>query len=358
MKIKKKKIRIAILASNVITIPPFPPEKNVPEGWSGAPELVVHYLTEELVRRGHYVTLFASGDSKTKAKLVSVNRKSSWNLNKLSEHVDFEYLLISKVYQMAKKGYFDIIHSHFDIRSAHFAALSDTPTLSTLHSQLKKERVDILKHYKRTQYYASISNNQRKPLPDLRYAITAYNGVNTKEIPFSEKKEDYIVFAGRIHPSKGVKEAIEVAKKSKTKLYIFGSNNAQEDYWMKEIKPNIDGKLVNYMGMVSRSEIFKYLKSAKAFVFPLQWEEPFGLVAVEAMTCGTPVITFNRGSMPEIVKHNETGFIVKSVNEMSKSLEKIDDIDPRACRKHVEENFTSEKMVDRYEKAYHKILNK
>src|SRR3989344_3291426 len=126
----------------------------------------------------------------------------------------------------------------------------------------------------------------------------------------------------------------------------------------EEFKPNIDGKLVNYMGMVSLSEIFKYLKSAKAFVFPLQWEEPFGLVAVEAMTCGTPVITFNRGSMPEIVKHNETGFIVKSVNEMSKSLEKIDDIDPRACRKHVEENFTSEKMVDRYEKAYHKILNK
>lgn len=350
------KLRIGMVASNALRIPPLPPEKYVPEGWSGAPELVVHFITEELVRRGHKVTLFASGDSATKAKLESVTKGSTWQTK---DHTQYENTLISKAYAMAKQGHFDILHSHFDIRTAYYAPLVDTPTVSTLHSPVDGLAKDILQHFQTSQYYVSISNNQRKDFPNLQYISTVYHGVEVEKIPFRKEKEDYLVSAGRIVPKKGVAEAIEVAKKANMRLFIFGTPEEPDGaYWQKAIKPQIDQKQIVYKGFVAREKLFQYYSKAKAMLFPISWEEPFGLVAVEAMATGTPVIAFRRGALPEIIQQGINGFLVDNVEEMSMALARIDSINPMQCRKTVQENFTIEKMVDGYEAAYHAILQK
>lgn len=355
-----KKLKIAVLASNFIRIPPRP--KDIPPQYSGAPERMVWLITEGLVKRGHDVTLFASGDSKTSAKLVSVTKRATATDPKIGftpaqPHVPYEYLLISKCYQMARKGYFDIIHSHFDFLSAFFAPLVKTPTVSTLHSPLLGTRKFILEHFKNTQYYISISNAQRKPIPDLNYAATIYHGLNLREIPFGKSSENYLVFTGRIHPSKGVKEAILVAKKLKLSLILMGSHG-NENYWKEKIKPEIDGRKIIYKGFVEQKEMYKIIKKAKAYILPLQWEEPFGLTMVEAMACGTPVVTLDKGSAKEVVKNGKTGFVVKNIEEAVEAVKNINQIKRSDCRERVEKNFTAEKMVDNYEKVYAEVIKK
>ena len=355
-----KKLRIAVLASNFIRIPPRP--KDIPPQCSGAPEMICSIITEELIKRGHDVTLFASGDSKTKGKLISVTKKATGTDPKIGftvsrPHIPYEYLLISKAYQMARKNYFDIIHSHFDSLTAFFAPLVKTPTVSTLHSPLSGTRQFILNHFKNTQYYISISNTQRKPLPDLNYAATIYHGLNLKKIPFGKTSEDYLVITGRIHPSKGIKEAIQITKKTGSTLILMGSHGS-DNYWEKDIEPQIDGKQIIYKGFLPQKEMFKIIKKAKAYILPLQWEEPFGLTFIEAMACGTPVVTFGRGSAQEVVKNGKTGFVVKNIKEAVEAIKKIGQIDRRECRRHVEENFSIKKMVDEYEKVYYKLAKR
>ena len=354
-----KKLRIAVLASNFIRIPPRP--KDIPPQCSGAPEMMISLITEGLAKRGHDVTLFASGDSKTKGKLISVTKRATGTdpnigFTPSKPHVPYEYLLISKCYQMAKKGYFDIIHSHFDFPSAFFAPLVKTPTISTLHSPLLGTRKFILSFFKNTQYYISISNTQRKPLPDLNYAATIYHGLQLKKIPFSKSSENYLVATGRIHPSKGIKEAILVTKKINSKLILMGSHG-DDDYWKKEIQPQIDNKQIIYKGFLPQKEMFEIIKKARIYILPLQWEEPFGLTLTESMAAGTPVIAFDRGSAKEVIKDGKTGFLVKNIEEMIKAIKKIDQIKREDCRKWVEEKFTIERMVSDYEKIYYQILN-
>ena len=354
-----KKLRIAVLASNFIRIPPRP--KDIPPQCSGAPEMMISLITEGLAKRGHDVTLFASGDSKTKGKLISVTKRATGTdpnigFTPSKPHVPYEYLLISKCYQMAKKGYFDIIHSHFDFPSAFFAPLVKTPTISTLHSPLLGTRKFILSFFKNTQYYISISNTQRKPLPDLNYAATIYHGLQLKKIPFSKSSENYLVATGRIHPSKGIKEAILVTKKINSKLILMGSHG-DDDYWKKEIQPQIDNKQIIYKGFLPQKEMFEIIKKARIYILPLQWEEPFGLTLTESMAAGTPVIAFDRGSAKEVIKDGKTGFLVKNIEEMIKAIKKINKIKREDCRKWVEEKFTIERMVSDYEKIYYQILN-
>jgi len=342
-----KKLRIAVLASNFIRIPPRP--KDIPPQCSGAPEMMISLITEGLAKRGHDVTLFASGDSKTKGKLISVTKRATGTdpnigFTPSKPHVPYEYLLISKCYQMAKKGYFDIIHSHFDFPSAFFAPLVKTPTISTLHSPLLGTRKFILSFFKNTQYYISISNTQRKPLPDLNYAATIYHGLQLKKIPFSKSSENYLVATGRIHPSKGIKEAILVTKKINSKLILMGSHG-DDDYWKKEIQPQIDNKQIIYKGFLPQKEMFEIIKKARIYILPLQWEEPFGLTLTESMAAGTPVIAFDRGSAKEVIKDGKTGFLVKNIEEMIKAIKKINKIKREDCRKWVEEKFTNERMV-------------
>ena len=364
MIIKRKKIRIAMLTSNILKIPPTP--KDIPPGFSGAPEMMASKITEELIRRGYQVTLFASGNSKTRAKLFSVYKKDSYSEKEIgvARHRHFEHLLISQAYLMAKKEKFDIIHSHFDIRTCGYAPFVDVPTVSTLHSPLDGFSIkNILKFYKNTQYYVSISNAQRKPIKDLNYIDTVYHGIDTTKIKPSLKKGKYFINFGRIVENKGNLEAVKAIMETDEKFLLIGTPPPNSEYW-KKIKPYIDGKKIIHIKFIPHKKLFSYVKNAKALLNPIRWEEPFGLTMPEAMACGTPVIAFNRGSVPEIVKNGKTGFVVSEFDKNRKinikglvnAIKKIDQIDRRECRKHVEENFTIKKMVDGYEKVYEKIL--
>ena len=350
-------MRIAILASNVTRIPPFPPKKYLPSGWSGSTELVVYSITEELVKRGHDVTLFASGNSKTSAKLVSVTDRSTFENGDLKVHKEFENILISKAYSLARKGNFDVIHSHYDTPTAYFAPLVDTPTISTLHCPIGfwyDKR--ILSKFKNTQWYVSISNEQRRELPNLKYAATIYNGVPIHNIPFSVQKENFIMIVGRVVKEKGVDIAIRVALEVDIPLYIFGPVDNKSEYWDNEIKPFVDNKKVIYMGMKSREEVFEWMSKAKAILMPIQWSEPFGLVVAEAMAAGTPSIAFPMGSMLELIQNGKTGYIVSDEKEMTARIADLDRIDPRTCHAIAQEKFSIETMVTDYENVYNKIM--
>lgn len=359
----RKKLRIAVLATNLIPVPPKPSE--IPPKWSGAPEKIISLITEGLVKRGHRVVLFAAGNSRTGAKLISVVKRATFLDKKLRavgerfwvHSAFYDSFLNSLAFQMAKRDLFDVIHSHFFNFSpaVFFAPLVKTPSVCTLHDFIGGTRKKILESFKNAQYYVSISNSQRNPLPDLKYLATIYHGVEIEKIPFSKKEENYLVFAGRIHPDKGAKEAIEVAKMAGKKLLIFGSHD-EDEYWRKKIKPHIDNKKIIYMGYLPRGRFYQILKRALAFLFPLQWEEPFGITVVEAMACGVPVLTFDRGSMREIVVDHKTGFIVENLNEMKEKLKYIKEINREDCRNRVKENFTTEIMINNYERVFYQII--
>ena len=350
-----KKLKIAQLAP---LWEPVPPKKY------GGIEIMIKALTDELVKRGHQVTLFAAGNSKTKAKLNSVFPKSL-----LEEKVDWCHRsqnLINAANVFGRADEFDIIHSHIGDNALFFTNVCRTPVLTTLHNVLpdpKNRHSDeyiTFRHYARKTNFVSISFNQRTHTDlKLKYIGTVYNGVNINNFSFNEKPKDYLVWLGRIHYGKGLWNAVNAIKKSKQKLIIAGGATCETDEkYFESVKPMIDGKRIKYIGEVSSKEKNKLLGNAKALLFPTAWEEPFGLVMIEAMACGTPIIAFNKGSVSEVVKHNKTGFVVKNEKEMIKAIEKIDQINRADCRKHIEDDFTVEKMVDGYEKVYEKIMKK
>jgi len=252
--------------------------------------------------------------------------------------------------------------------------------VSTLHSPLSQIKIDILSHFKRSQYFVSISNAQRKPLPDLQYIQTIYHGVDTLSLRFNENpKHDDILFTGRIVPEKGIVMGIALAQKLNLKINVFGSANEKSNFWKREVKFQINNPLVNYRGYVPEDEVIDNYQNAKVYLFPIQWEEAFGLVMIESMACGTPVVAFARGSVPEIVVDGVTGFIVNPSDDdirgdwiikktgmegLCRAVERIYNLSKddyrkmrQACRKHVEEHFTVEKMVDNYEKVYREIID-
>lgn len=375
-------MRIAILASNFIRLPPEP--KYVPFGFSGAPEKIMHTITEKLVEKGHEVYLFASGDSLTSAHLVSITKISA-SLDPLigiGSHIEFERLLISKCYQMAKENKFDIIHSIFDTRSAFYAPLVDIPTVSTLHSPMDKVKNQILSEIKKSLYLISISNAQRKLYPDLNYYTTIYHGLDLKsnEFELGEGIGNYMIFVGRLVEEKGIETIISLSKKLQKQVYLLGTNVKNSNFWNDVIKPNVDDNFIHHFGYLDKGKLKIHYQNAKLFLFPIKWEEPFGLVMIEAMACGTPVVAFARGSVPEIVKDGETGFIVNSSDEdirgdwvikktgiegLKDAINKIYSMPTEEykkmrlnCRVHVEKNFTVERMVNDYERVYQEIIEK
>src|SRR3989339_450055 len=375
-------MRIAILASNFIRLPPEP--KFVPFGFSGAPEKIMHTITEKLVEKGHDVFLFASGDSLTSAHLISTT-KISTSLDSsigIGPHIEFERLLISKCYQMAKEKKFDIIHSIFDTRSAFYAPLVDIPTVSTLHSPMDKIKNQVLSKIKKNQYFVSISNSQRKGSPDLNYSATIYHGLELENNAFQygEGIGNYMIFVGRLVEDKGIDTIISLSKKLQKQVYLLGTNVKNSNYWNNVIKPNIDDNFIHHFGFLDKDKLKIHYQNAKLFLFPIKWEEPFGLVMIESMACGTPVVAYARGSVPEIVKDGETGFIVNpsdddvrgswivkktGVEGLEEAINKIYSMSADEykkmrlnCRNHVEQNFTIENMVSNYEKVYQEIIDK
>lgn len=312
------------------------------------------WLSNGLVGRGNEVTLFASGDSETNAKLNSVLEKSTPALGIDKETARYyNQLLISRCYEHAKE--FDIIHSHFTILSSFYSRLTGTPTVSSFHSPIEDAARPILSYYK-DRNYISFSLAQRKQMPELNWVANIYHGIDTSLFAYNEQPQDYLLYLGRITEEKGVHLAIEAAKTTNQNLIIAGRSYPDEGYWHNQIEKNIDGKTVRYVGEANLQGKIDLLQNAKALLFPTQYDEVFGLVMTEAMSCGTPVIAWNKGSVPEVIQDGTTGFIVKDVNGMVKAIQNIDKINRNECRKRAEMFFSVQKMVTGYEKVYMKVI--
>jgi len=311
----------------------------------GGSELVAGEITEELVRRGHQVTLFANPHSRTSATLVSfleVERVSSFDYRELVH--------VANAFRHAAD--FDIIHNHCLYAGSALAQLSPSPVVTTLH---------YIHHVLRSfpdNDYVAVSRSQMQLAAELRIREVIHNGIDSSKFFIADHKEEYLLFLGRFHPNKGVHLAIEVAKRSGHRLVIAAPFPPadQQEYFERQIRPHLNGR-IDYVGEVKGFAKASLLARAKAVILPLTWDEPFGLVLLEAMASGTPVIALGRGSVPELVVHGRTGYVVDSVDAMVQAIDDVARIDPSQCRKHVEENFSVKVMVDRYEALYRIIVN-
>jgi glycosyltransferase involved in cell wall biosynthesis len=321
-----------------------PPRKYGP--W----EQVSSNIAEGLVGRGIDVTLFASADSITSGKLVSVCKQPYAEHPEVDPKVA-ECLHISHMMEHAHQ--YDIIHNNFDFLPLSYSRLIKTPMVTTIHGFSSPKIIPVYKKYNNTSYYVSISNSDRSP--ELNYTATVYNGIDTSEFSFNAESGEVLLFFGRIHPDKGVSEAIEIAKKSNRKLIISGLIQDQE-YFTKKVSPYIDGQEIIYVGNSGPVDRNRLLGEAFALLHPIGFEEPFGLSVAEAMICGTPVIAFNRGAMPELIVNGKTGFLVNSVDEAVEAVNSIEFINRRDCMEWASSTFSREKMVDGYLDVYRKIL--
>lgn len=329
--------------------------ERVPPPTYGGIELVASRLTDELVRRGHDVTLFASGDSQTLARLEAVHPRALRLDPDIKEHVMYEVLEVSTVYEKAAQ--FDIIHSHVGIWTLPLASLVSTPTVHTLHGRFTPDNSKVFSLHK-TQPFISISNAQRQL--DLNYASTVYNGINPEEFTFVAKPADppYLAFLGRFSPEKGPQHAINIAKQSGWCLKMAGKVDVVDtEFFEKEIAPHIDGKQIQFLGEVNHAQKSELMGNASITLFPITWSEPFGLVMIESMATGTPVIGMNMGSVPEVIAHGKTGMVCQSYEEMAAMIPATLELDRRTCREYVEKFFSVTKMVDGYEAVYEQIIS-
>jgi len=348
----KKKLKIAQIAPLWF---PIPPEKY------GGTEWIVYNLCEGLKKLGHQVTLFASGDSKVPCKLIPAHPRSLIKQGISWQDKTYNILNLSEAFKRASN--FDIIHTHIDLWELYFPQLVKTPTLHTIHNPLysgnkKNSRLFIFKHFKNNNYVAISKAQKKLSRVKLNFVDVIYNGIRIKEFKFNPKPKEHFIWCARIDKYKGIENAIQIAKKARIKLVLAGRlDPGQENYFKKKIKPHL-GKQIKYIGEYSREQKSDFFGSAKALIYPILWHEPFGLNMAEAQACGTPVIAFKMGSVPEVVKDKKTGFVVKNIKEAVKAVKKIDQIKRQDCRKWVEEKFTQEVMVKNYEKLYYKLIKK
>lgn len=312
-------------------------------------------LANGLKHKSHEVALFAAGGSVSEAELfsvhsVSLNEEPSFNERQIKYYIN---LLISKCFARANE--FDIIHSHFTLLSSFYCSLVKTPTLISIHSPIDETIKPFLNEFKDLKYI-SFSYAQRKLMPELNWVANIYHGVDTNIFNYNPKPKDYILYLGRVTEDKGVHLAIEAAKQAGVQLVIAGKTYPFEGYWHSNIEKNIDGKTVKYVGEQPLDGKIELLQNAKALIFPTQCNEVFGYVMIEAMACGTPVIAWNNGSVPEVVKNGLTGFIVENVDEAVLAIKSLDSLDRENCRRRAVDFFSIEKMVSGYEKVYKKIL--
>jgi glycosyltransferase involved in cell wall biosynthesis len=331
--------------------------ESVPPRLYGGTERVVSWVTEELTRMGHDVTLFASGDSCTKANLHAVCPRSMRLDPDAPPALPYHVLEVAQAFEQADQ--FDVIHCHMDFLAFPFARSSHTPTLHTLHGRLDLPHwLAIASHY-RDIPLVSISNAQRQPIDHLQpnWVATVYHGLPESDIRPGSGKGGYLAFFARLSPEKRPDWAVEVAKKTGLPLKVAGKvDPVDRAYFAEEIEPLFNDPLVEYVGEIGE-EKFEFLGNALALIFPIDWPEPFGLVMIEAMACGTPVITRPRGSVPEIIQHGRTGFIADTVDEMVNAVKRIHRINRRHCVETVQERFSAEAMARRYLAAYEAVMN-
>jgi glycosyltransferase involved in cell wall biosynthesis len=330
--------------------------ERVPPPAYGGIELVVALLTDEQVRRGHEVTLFASGDSITEAQLESIHPRALRLDSSIKECNVYEMLHLSKAYERAQE--FDIIHSHMGYIALPYAKMVKTPTVHTLHGVFTSDNEKLFA-YAKQQPYVSISDAQREPRLGLNCVATVYNGIEIASHKFHPQPEEppYLAFLGRISPEKGTHLAIQIAKQSGWRLRMAGKVDiVDREYFAQEIEPHIDGQQIEYLGEANHTEKNALLGGAVAMLFPITWREPFGLVMIESMAAGTPVIAMNMGSASEVITHGKTGFICTNFEECVSAIALAAKLDRYAIREYVSQRFGVQQMVDGYEAVYQQVL--
>lgn len=350
---KKRRLKIAQLVNIAERIPPHK---------YGGTERVVYGLTEELVKRGHEVTLFASGDSTTSAKLVAIYPKAL----RVSRVLDNVYganilALLNIGYAYQKQDQFDIIHDHNGYLSLPTANFSKTPVVMTMHGHFGVNEKRIFENL-RNPFLVSVSRAQTATAPKLNFIGNVYHGLEMRHFPFSRKAGQYLLFVGRISLEKGVHFAIEVAQYLDLPLIIAAKLDSEVDaphdvsYFKQFVEPKLSDQ-IKWIGEVNETERNKLMKGALCSLHPITWPEPFGLTIIESMACGTPVVAFKLGSIPEIIEDGKSGYVVENVSQMIEAVVSIPKIDREYCRKYVLNKFSVKNMVDGYEEIYHKILS-
>jgi glycosyltransferase involved in cell wall biosynthesis len=329
----------------------------VPPPRYGGTERIVSYLTEELVRRGHAVSLFATADSDTTSHLVPCAPKAL-RLDRPHDPLLWHFLELESVYSAAAR--FDVIHTHTDYLTLPFARAAATPTLLTLHGRLDLPGLAELYARYGDVPLVSISDSQRVPFGDeAGWLGTVHHGIPVKDYPFAAAPGDYLAFVGRVSPEKGLDLAIRIAETVSLPLRIgVKVDPVDQAYFEAVIRPLLGSPLVDFIGEIDEATKAELLGGARALLFPIDWPEPFGLVMVEAMACGTPVIARPCGAVPEVLVDGVTGFLASQFDDLVRAVRSVDRLDRRACRAHVDTHFSVERMADGYEALYATLVGR
>jgi len=341
-----------------------PPFETVPPTRYGGTERVIATLTDALVERGHDVTLFAPGDSHTQAALVPTVHEALWHAEPpLSDMNPFWSITLDTVLEQLED--FDVVHSHLDYWGFPLAHHTDVPLLTTLHGRLDLPELQPLYHRFNDVPLVSISDAQREPVPWANFVKTIYHGINLDELTFRRERGKYLAFLGRIAPEKGLDTAIRVAGEAGQPLRIAARKplrnsadpnvRADRQHYQQEVLPLLNRGTSRFVGEVDGPDKNKFLGNASALLFPIRWPEPFGLVMVEAMACGTPVVALRQGSVPEVIEDGVTGFICDDETDMIDAIGRIDEIDRARCRQVAEERFSPRRMADDYVEVYRQL---
>ena len=331
--------------------------ESVPPKHYGGTERIVSYLTEELVRAGHDVTLFASGDSVTQARLIPGCR-GSLRLNKdCMDHLAHHVVMIDQVLERARD--FDVIHFHTDYLHFPVSRYLPVPNITTLHGRLDIPDLVPVYHRFRDIPVISISNAQRQPLPWANWVGTVYHGLPQNLFQFQQNPGTYLAFLGRVSPEKRADRAIEIAKRARMPLKIAAKvDRVDRRYFKRVVEPLLNASHVEWVGEISDKEKNDFLGNAYALLFPIDWPEPFGLVMIEAMACGTPVIAYDGGAVPEVIKQGHTGFIAKNLEDAAEAVHRVPELSRARCREIFEKRFTVTRMASDYVKLYRRTIDR
>jgi glycosyltransferase involved in cell wall biosynthesis len=332
-----------------------PLHESVPPKLYGGTERIVHYLTESLIDQGHEVTLFASGDSETRARLEPIVPKALRLDDRVIDPLAPHLVMFDRVAELAPK--FDVIHFHTDYLHFPVFRRCSIPHLTTFHGRLDLRDLQPVFEAFRELSMVSISDFQRQPVHRANWLGTVYHGLPEDLYTFRSEPGAYLAFLGRISPEKRPDRAIEIAIRAGMPLKMAAKvDRADRDYYLEKIRPLLDHPLVEFIGEVNEREKNELLGHARALLFPIDWPEPFGLVMIESLACGTPVIAFRNGSVPEVLRHGETGFIVDTVEQAVAAAERIETIDRACCRQDFESRFSAGFMAANYADLYARLV--